>query len=154
MNPYSPPGEDSAALFNERTLYAGPIVNGVLYGAFCLSDIIRLLKLESVGIAFTIYVFTFRYLLIEPKKSRKTYALMIYTTSSFVLSTIFLASSAVNDQLTFIDDRNFPGGPNAFTIAEYSITVNLLGNICAILMGLLADGLLVCILFLVVDASF
>ena len=69
---------------------------------------------------------------------------MLYTSSSFVLSTIFLASSAVNDQLTFIDDRNFPGGPNAFTLAEYSITVNFLGNVCAILMGLLADGLLVC----------
>ena len=98
---------------------------------------------EHLGIAFTIYVFTFRHLLNEPKKSRMTYGLMAYTSSSFVLSTIFLAGSAVNDQLTFIDDRNFPGGPNAFTIAEYSITVNFLGNVCAVLLGLLADGLLV-----------
>ena len=115
----------------------------VVFHAFLILFIALFLKPEYLGIALTIYVFTLKHLLRGPKKSRKTYALMLHTSSSFILSTIFLGSSAVNDQLTFIDDRNFPGGPNAFTIAEYSITVNLLGNICAILMTLLADGLLV-----------
>ena len=45
-------------------------------------------------------------------------------------------------QYTFIDDRNFPGGPNAFAIDEFSIPLNLLGNVCAIIGTWFADSLL------------
>ncbi|EPQ58308.1 hypothetical protein GLOTRDRAFT_72606, partial [Gloeophyllum trabeum ATCC 11539] len=61
----------------------------------------------------------------------------------FILGTLFLASSSRVAQMTFIDDRNFPGGPVVWQEAAYSIPSNLLGNVTFTIANWLADALMI-----------
>jgi len=45
--------------------------------------------------------------------------------------------------LTFITDRNFPGGPDAFVIQEYGMFVNIFGTVAYVVLNYFADGLVV-----------
>jgi hypothetical protein len=42
-----------------------------------------------------------------------------------ILATIGFGGNARFNQMTFIDDRNFPGGPNAYTIEFYTTPCNM-----------------------------
>jgi hypothetical protein len=46
-------------------------------------------------------------------------------------------------QLAFIDNRNFPGGPEAYELSVYSTAIALTPNATFIIANWLADGLLV-----------
>ena len=61
----------------------------------------------------------------------------------FILGTIFIGANTKVNELSFIDNRNFPGGPNAYLAAFYNSTPNLLGNTMFVIANWLADGLLV-----------
>ena len=147
VNPYSPQ-ESPAELFNERTLLDGAILSAAAY-----------------GVHFALYVLTTRLLLSQlpfsspsPSSSsplhrtprsplsthlKSTYVFLVYTTCLFILGTLFVVSSSRVAQLTFIDDRAYPGGPGVWAEEQFSIPINLLGNVCAILGTWFADGLLV-----------
>ncbi|KAJ2929642.1 hypothetical protein H1R20_g7450, partial [Candolleomyces eurysporus] len=45
-------------------------------------------------------------------------------------------------QMGYIDYRNYPGGPNAFTFDFYPIFVNMFGTAAYVVMNWLADGLM------------
>ncbi|KIK54828.1 hypothetical protein GYMLUDRAFT_176591, partial [Collybiopsis luxurians FD-317 M1] len=42
----------------------------------------------------------------------------------------------------FIDNRNYPGGPEAYGLSVYSSPLVIITNVCFVLSNLLADGLL------------
>ena len=69
----------------------------------------------------------------------------------FILGTIFIGANTKVNELSFIDNRNFPGGPNAYLAAFYNSTPNLIGNTMFILADWLADGLLVRLVTLLLD---
>lgn len=54
--------------------------------------------------------------------------------------------------MTFIDDRNFPGGPAAFNEAYYPYGVNFAANTTFVILNWVADGLLVNILHSNIEA--
>ena len=61
------------------------------------------------------------------KKNKGAILLLLYTGVIFVLATLGFAGNAKFVELTYIDDRNYPGGPNAFTNDFYSFWVNTMG---------------------------
>lgn len=86
--------------------------------------------------------------LTQKVKSRQTWILLTYISVMFILGTLYVASSSKSAELTFIDDRNFPGGPAAFEIVNFSIPINFMGSVVFVIANWLADALMVCILAL------
>jgi hypothetical protein len=70
------------------------------------------------------------------------YYLVIYTFVLFSLGTIFVALNLRSSVLAFIDNRNFPGGPEAYALSVYSSPLIITPNVCFVISNLLADGLL------------
>ena len=65
-----------------------------------------------------------------------------------MLRTFGIAVGAKFNQMTFIDNHNFPGRPNAFVAAQYGNFVNMFGTVAYVVLNWFADGLVVSIPFL------
>lgn len=119
---YVPPDTD---LFMERSNLIGLILSGVAY-----------------GILFTIFL---QCAMVIGKVSKRplgrTPWLMYYSVVMFVLATIAFALNTKFIQMTYIDYRNYPGGPNIFTFDFYNHPINLTSFVCYTLMTWLGDGL-------------
>lgn len=127
MSPaYLPANETHLEIYNERTLLDGAIMTGVVY-----------------GIHFTIFVQTAYLLTRDLHKKRSNQFFLAYITVMFILGTLFVSSSSRVAQMTFVDDRDYPGGPVAWAAAAFSIPANLLGNVTFTLANWLADALMI-----------
>lgn len=69
--------------------------------------------------------------------------LLAFDSLLFAMGTINVGCNTKMMQLSFIDNRAYPGGPNAWFFAYYSDNINTTGNISYIIANFLADGLLV-----------
>ena len=69
--------------------------------------------------------------------------LLAFVSILFAMGTVNLACNTRMTQLEFIDNRNFPGGPNAWFFEFYSDGVNTAGNAAYVIANVLTDGLLV-----------
>jgi len=124
------PDESAEIIFAEKAWLQGALLAAVAY-----------------GVEFTLFVMSF-YLLLQQWRFGKTSKkinvfLLTYITVMFILSTLFYAANAQFTQLAFIDNRDFPGGPNQFEQVMFSIPIDELGNVCAILTTWLADAMIV-----------
>lgn len=122
------PDEDPQTLFSERCWLQGVVVSAIAY-----------------GITVSLYFLSF-HLLVRDKNRvefKKRIPLLIYITVSFLLGTLFMTALAAFTQMAFIDDRNYPGGPNAFENEMFSIPVDDAGNAAFVLSNWLSDALLV-----------
>lgn len=124
------PDEPAAVIFAEKAWLQGALLAAVAYGA------------EITLFSMCLYLLIRRHLYGTNHK-RTNMILLIYITIMFILSTLFYASNAQFTQLAFIDNRNFPGGPNTYEQIMFSIPIDELGNVCAIMTTWLADALLV-----------
>lgn len=61
----------------------------------------------------------------------------------FLVATIVVAAGIRWNEQTWIDDRNFPGGPAAYLVAEFSIPLNVLDNSAYVVNNVLTDLLVV-----------
>ena len=68
---------------------------------------------------------------------------MGYSFMIWAMATIGFAANTKFVQMTYIDYRNYPGGPNGFTFDFYTYWVNMFGLVCYVVMNWLADGLMV-----------
>jgi hypothetical protein len=75
-------------------------------------------------------------------KSRRL-LLALYTFMLFGFGTIFTGMNINSSKVAFIDNRNFPGGPEAYVLSIYSSPIQLTPNIVFILANWMADALLV-----------
>ncbi len=73
----------------------------------------------------------------------RSWFLLGYVFLLFLMGTVNLACNTKMTQLMFIDNRAFPGGPNAWFFANYNNTNNTTGNASYIIANFLAYGLLV-----------
>ena len=80
------------------------------------------------------------------------WGLIVYSTVMFGLATTYTAMNVRLQQLSYIDNREFPGisnvippGPIGWTIFMYSKPLVIVPNVCFIIASWLADGLLVSI---------
>ncbi|KAJ7724801.1 hypothetical protein B0H16DRAFT_1585624 [Mycena metata] len=120
---FAPPGESSLDLWIERSNLNGVLLSAVAY-----------------GILFTL---TFQTLLIflQLPRAKIPWGFVGYICAMFILASLGFGGNAKFNQMTFIDDRNIPGGPNAFTVEFYSTWVNMMSFAAYVLMSWLADGL-------------
>jgi len=82
--------------------------------------------------------------LLWPRSGReRNYYLAAYTFVLFALGTIFMGMNGYWLGRCFIDNRNFPGGPEAYANAMYSTAVPLATNSTFIIANWLADALMV-----------
>ena len=125
---WKPPGETPFDLFNERAWLQGAILTGVAY-----------------GVEATLFFMTVRLLYLQGKSTGWSRAapFLAYICVMFLMGTLFMAACAEMTQLSFIDQRNFPGGPAAFETLEFAIPVDELGNVTFTLANWFADALIV-----------
>jgi hypothetical protein len=98
----------------------------------------------ALGILFTLFVqcvYLLRNSVVARTKQAKM--LSVYSFVLWVLATLGIAGNIKFIQMTYIDYRNYPGGPNAFTFDFYTLPINMLGLVVYVLMNWAADGLLV-----------
>jgi hypothetical protein len=69
--------------------------------------------------------------------------LLSYITMLCILNTIWTATSAIGLQLTFIDNRNYPGGVIGFLGVEFAMVDNVVSLAAFIIENIMADTLLV-----------
>ncbi|KZP13543.1 hypothetical protein FIBSPDRAFT_753223 [Athelia psychrophila] len=120
---YRPPGESSSTLWQERSNLDGIFVMAVAYGE----------KLRN---------FLTEIALIRELPRMKEWSLFVYTSLVFTLATLFVGFQLKFTQMTFIDDRAYPGGPAAFNNDYYPYGVSLGANCSFVILNWLADGLL------------
>ncbi|KAL5492820.1 hypothetical protein ACEPAI_4268 [Sanghuangporus weigelae] len=132
-NPFAP-NLPPDALWLERATLIGDILADMFYGA-------------------TVVIFLqTMYALLNIRKSRpgenRNIVLIAFTTILFVLATVFVSMDTHSLQLGFIDNREYPGGPIAYTLSKYSDVITVFPNACFIITAWLADGFLLyrCIL--------
>lgn len=95
------------------------------------------------GVQLTIFTQCILILNSDNSGRRNAKWLMAYSCAIFLLATFGLAGNIKFIQMCYIDYRNYPGGPNAFTINFYSTFVNMFGTSAYVVMNWLADGLMV-----------
>ena len=122
------PDEDPMTLFSERCWLQGAIISAIAY-----------------GITVSLYFLSFNLLVRDRNRVefKKRLPLLVYISLSFLLGTLFMCALAAFTQMAFIDDRNYPGGPDAFENNEFSIPVDDAGNAAFVLSNWLSDALLV-----------
>ncbi|KAI5119328.1 hypothetical protein M0805_000558 [Coniferiporia weirii] len=130
---WAPPGESAADLWEERSNFAGVVLSSVAY-----------------GVHLTLYFFVLHHLIKYPTsrsasgaKAKVSWGLVAYITWNFILGTFGIAGEARFNQLTFIDARNYPGGPNAFVAAQYGDVVNIFATAAYVVLNWFADGLVI-----------
>ncbi|KAJ2915394.1 hypothetical protein MD484_g5041, partial [Candolleomyces efflorescens] len=122
---YAPPGETAHDLWVERSNLIGLTLGAATY-----------------GIQLTIFTQCILILYSESKNRKNARWLMAYSCAIFVLATFGIAANIKFIQMCYIDYRNYPGGPNAFTVSFYSTFVNVFGTAAYVVMNWLADGLM------------
>ncbi|KAG1753138.1 hypothetical protein EDD22DRAFT_827934 [Suillus occidentalis] len=122
------PDESPETLLAEKGWLQGTVVSAIAYGI-------------DVALYFMCFNLLFRQM--NRTNYKKHMPLLIYITSVFIFSTLFMAALANFTQLAFIQYRNYPGGPNAFEINMFGIPVDNLGNACGLITMILSDGLVV-----------
>ncbi|KAF8530700.1 hypothetical protein JB92DRAFT_2857329 [Gautieria morchelliformis] len=126
VSQYAPANETEADLMYERLNIDGAVLGGVAYGVhatlffMCLSLLLKLRK----------------------KDPKSSWAFIAYITLNFVLGSIGNGANTRFNEMTFVDDRDYPSGPNAFYIQQNSFWVNIFGFGVYIVNMWTQDGLL------------
>ena len=89
----------------------------------------------------------------KERQTRVSTFLLVYISTMFTLSTIYLGVQARTVQLMYIDNRNYPGGPWQWFLATQQLAVNVIFYATFFLMTFFADALVVSPLLLLSLAS-
>lgn len=143
---YAPPGESASDLWLERSNFAGVFVGGVAYGNTCLPAQLDYVLITDLFLGIHVAVFAAAtYFIISAYQASKRlpWSFRTFIFALFTLGTIDIACNTKFGEMMWIDDRNIPGGPNAWLEAGYSTPVNVLGNASYIFSNFLADAMIV-----------
>ncbi|KAK7688206.1 hypothetical protein QCA50_008576 [Cerrena zonata] len=122
-SPYAP-NESPQDIWFEQTIHGGIHIGGIAYGIHIL-----------------IYFTCTYYLLREKRKGNWRW--LAYITLLFALGTLNIAFNMHLEEVEWIDERNFPGGPLAHLFASQTGALNVAGDVLANLVPTFADSLLV-----------
>jgi hypothetical protein len=126
------PDESPAQLYAEKAWLAGSIMTGVGYGVvlalfwLCLRSLWYRTRVKDADYT-------------------RNYFFLVYVCVMFTLGTLFIGSNSQFTQLAFINDRNFPGGPSAWEVEMFSISVDEISNVSFVLADWCATALMVSI---------
>ncbi len=127
---WAPVGETSLDILNdELNLIGSTVICGVAYGAilplFCICAYELCLQIR--------------------KTDRRRVSLLNLgcITVLLVLSTLYLASNAYTAQLSYVNDRNYPGGPAVFADVIFYLPVSIMGLFSFFAINWITDIVLV-----------
>ncbi|KAF5366555.1 hypothetical protein D9758_008993 [Tetrapyrgos nigripes] len=130
---YSPEGD----LWIERSNFNGVVLSNVAF-----------------GILFGIAIRCLRGVYETYEQTKKIqWWIGLYAAWMLALATVALALQDKFNQMTFIDYRDYPGGPNAFTLDFYSLPVNVGSFSLYTIMAWFADGLVLYRFFIIYDRN-
>ncbi|KIJ54695.1 hypothetical protein M422DRAFT_240777 [Sphaerobolus stellatus SS14] len=138
-NPFSPTtveGESPSLVWFEKSLFDGQHLESVAY-----------------GVHLSIFAITMYYHLLPPS-GKRSWFFIVYLVLLFAGGTMQAAAGIRFAELAWIDDRDIPGGPAAFNVQMYNISVELAGNCGYIISNFLADGLLLWRFFVLYGKNF
>ncbi|KAF8062265.1 hypothetical protein FPV67DRAFT_1672741 [Lyophyllum atratum] len=122
---YSPVGVTAQDLQAERACFYGTLLATLAYGALLM-----------------LYVQLTTVLLARPKRGSSFWAIVAYASFLFPLATLAVGAIFKFSEMSYIDNRNYPGGPNAFYHRYTSDYVNVIGQVSATLFPWFADILM------------
>ncbi|KAI0042688.1 hypothetical protein FA95DRAFT_1682387 [Auriscalpium vulgare] len=123
---FGPVGETHNEIFLEKTFMASGYLTGV-----------------GFGIQLVLYCACVDMLWRQKQRRRSNIFLIAYISVLCAMNAIWTGTSAYGLQLTYIDNRNYPGGPFGFLLIEFSLPVNILSLASYIIGNVLADALMV-----------
>lgn len=147
-NPYAPPGESAAELWEERAFLIAANLSNWAYGKFPTINSIEsypTTRLEIPGILCCVTVLCMHELLSrrETTPRLRWYFNLGYVSLLFVLGTLGGAVQTLIAQRAYIDNRNYPGGPAVYLATHYNTPINVFGFACYVVATWLQDGFLV-----------
>ncbi|KAG7100299.1 hypothetical protein E1B28_002074 [Marasmius oreades] len=107
----------------------------------------------SYGVALTLLLvcaITFRRNL---RNSRAGLYQMLYISFMFILGTIYIASNARTMELSYVLNRNYPGGPAQYSYYIYSQPITIVGLVAFFGANWMSDALLLWRLFIIYASS-
>ncbi len=111
LNPAWKPDEDPTTIHSEELWLQGAFVTCVSYGVVatlsiqCLSVLVRNITPSA--------------------RLKKDLPLVVFVVATFIVNTIFIGAFMLDTQRTFVNQRNFPGGPSAYE-SDVSVAIALL----------------------------
>lgn len=124
-------GETPTDIFNDQTNFVGIILCSFGY-----------------GIVFTLYCTCSQILyaqLWQPEKRRQAAFMLTYVSVMTLCGGLYFASTSHTMQLAYVDFRNYPAGPNAYTNVTYSSPINVLGVVLFFIVSWMSDAMIVCV---------
>ncbi|KAG5634045.1 hypothetical protein H0H81_003649 [Sphagnurus paluster] len=121
--PQEPP---TASLYAQRSLFDGIIVATLGYGALLM------LSMQLMQV-----------LLSRPKRGKLYWAIVSYFSMLFVLATFAIGGKLKYAELTFVDFRDYPGGPVGFFNSHLNNHVYIMGQVCTTLVPWVGDIIMI-----------
>lgn len=122
------PDEDPSIIFQEDTWLQGAMLMSIAYGS------VATLSFQC----FFMLAKGFKW-----AKFKRDGLLLVFVLLIFTLSTVFQGTAMQFTQQAFVDDRNFPGGPAAYEVVEFSLPIDSVANVTLVISCFLSDMLLV-----------
>ncbi|KAF8987611.1 hypothetical protein BDQ17DRAFT_1289183 [Cyathus striatus] len=112
----------------------------------------------SYGIVFTMFCICFYYLVLQFKlernRTRQAVFNMVYIIITFILATLYVAANARTTQLAYVNNRNFPGGPNQYAIYIFDQPVTTFGLVAFFAANWFTDALLIWRLWVIYQSTY
>ncbi|PPR03305.1 hypothetical protein CVT24_012587 [Panaeolus cyanescens] len=99
----------------------------------------------TFGIAFTLYVICVQSLVQQLRagtRPKQTIFTLVYISVMFAMATIYCAVNSRLVQLEFVNFRNYPGGPTAYSIVLFPTAINIAGLCAFFITNWMNDALL------------
>lgn len=140
---YGPVNETASDIFLEKTFLISGYLTALGYGKHSAIGSCHMSTICCIGVQLVLYIACVRILWRVDDRGRFTYFLLAYITLLCSMNTIWTATSALGLQLTYIDNRNYPGGVIGFLNVEFALPSNVASLTSYIVGNVLADALLV-----------
>ncbi|EIN04130.1 hypothetical protein PUNSTDRAFT_76804 [Punctularia strigosozonata HHB-11173 SS5] len=123
---WAPANETQADILSERENLNGAVLGGVGY-----------------GVHVTLFFISLDLLMKQLKTHpRRSYCMLAYIFMLFTLGSLGNAANIKFNEMVFVDNRDYPGGPNAYFIEQNGVWINVLSYGVYIVNTWLQDGLL------------
>jgi len=123
-------------LLAQRSYFEGTIVATLAYGALLM-----------------LYIQLTQVLLSRPKRGNMYLAIVAYSTVLFCLATIAIGGMIRYTEISYVDNRNFEGGPHAYYASHLTNKIHVMGQTCTTLVPWIGDILMLYRLYVVWDSN-
>lgn len=137
---WAPVGETSFDILNDSVnLIAETVICGVSY-----------------GVVLTLYCICTYFLFLQYRRGenqRTAVISLIYTSVMLFLGTVYVASNARTAQLSYVNDRNYPGGPAQYAIFIFDQPITIVGLVAFFGANWMTDAVLVRNVYIVLGVN-